>query len=557
LHAEFIEKGTNLSTNPAVFVTQLYNPFSRSGFYITRLNDSNSTATQNFKLQVSTSIGYISIPRHAIPNKHDDVSIILDGRQSKIIVTDYSAGNTRVLYSTAEIVTWTNVDGKDIIVFYTNPNQLVEVSIASSPSVDKSSIIMPPGMTVAAEALGSEHFLTYSWKQKPGIHHVVAKGAALLFADRESAYRIWAPSLVPGPHTRACDSVLVFGPYLVRNATSGNGTLALTGDIDLQASSKGTQIEVWANSIFNKITWNGQVLHTARTLRGSRTATIKAPTAKFSIPSINSSSTMWKVLDSLPEISTDYDDSLWVKANRDVSSNRYFPSYTTPVLYAGEYGFHTGNTLYRGTFYGNQTFKPIGIRLDVWGGLAFGYTVWFNGRYLGHFDGNRWDENNEQTHLFRENAARSGKNVILVLADRSGYRRDDGGTYREPHTTLVPRGIRAAILIGVEDSQHAVSWTVQGNAGGEDFDDAVRAPYNEDGLYAERIGAHFPGYDDSSWLVGSPMDGFTGPGVMFYRTTVKLDVPDGIDAPLAFWFNINKELITRIELFVNGYQMGR
>jgi Beta-galactosidase, domain 2/Beta-galactosidase, domain 3/Beta-galactosidase jelly roll domain len=554
LHAEFMEKGTNLSTNPAVFVTRLYNPSSRSGFYVTRLDDTNSTSAQDFKLKASTSSGPIMIPRYKVSKKHD-TSITLDGRQSKIIVTDYNAGNTHILYSTAEIATWVNVDGKDVIVFYTNPSQHVEVCVASPFSMDQNRIIKPPNMIVTSEALGGEHFLTYTWKQESGVHHVVTEGAILLFADRRSAYNIWAPALSPGPHSRACDSILVYGPYLVRNATSNGDTLALTGDIDTGLSPTGTQIEVWAN--FGKITWNGQTLRITRTWRASWTAIIKAPTGKFSVPSINSSSTKWKVLDSLPEISIDYDDSLWMKADKTTSNNKYFPPYTTPVLYAGEYGFHTGNTLYRATFYGNSTFKPAGIRLDVWGGLAFGYTVWFNGRYLGHFGGNGWDDNNEQTHLFGGNEARNGKNVVLVLADRSGYRRDDGGTYLEPHTTLVPRGIRSAILIGVEDGQQALSWTIQGNAGGEDFDDNLRAPYNEDGLYAERIGAHFPGYDDSSWESGSPMDGFTGPGVKFFRTVVRLDVPDGIDAPLAFWFDINKDLVTRVELFVNGYQMGK
>ena len=46
---------------------------------------------------------------------------------------------------------------------------------------------------------------------------------------------------------------------------------------------------------------------------------------------------------------------------------------------------------------------------------------------------------------------------------------------------------------------------------------------NEGGLYAERIGAHLPGFDDSSWSDGSPLaadgGGLTGAGVNFYRTT--------------------------------------
>lgn len=44
---------------------------------------------------------------------------------------------------------------------------------------------------------------------------------------------------------------------------------------------------------------------------------------------------------------------------------------------------------------------------------------------------------------------------------------------------------------------------------------------NEGGLYAERIGAHLPGFDDSKWASGTPLSGggVRGAGVNFYRTT--------------------------------------
>jgi len=53
------------------------------------------------------------------------------------------------------------------------------------------------------------------------------------------------------------------------------------------------------------------------------------------------------------------------------------------------------------------------------------------------------------------------------------------------------------------------------------------------------------------------MEGFSGPGVKFYRTVVKIDYPLDYDVPLAFVFNILQHVKTRVELFVNGYQMGR
>lgn len=55
--------------------------------------------------------------------------------------------------------------------------------------------------------------------------------------------------------------------------------------------------------------------------------------------------------------------------------------------------------------------------------------------------------------------------------------------------------------------------------------DKFRGYLNEGGLYAERIGAHLPGYPDSKWKVGSPVGpsgGVKGAGINFYRTTFRL-----------------------------------
>ena len=49
----------------------------------------------------------------------------------------------------------------------------------------------------------------------------------------------------------------------------------------------------------------------------------------------------------------------------------------------------------------------------------------------------------------------------------------------------------------------------------------MRGYLNEGGLYAERIGAHLPGFDDSKWASDTPLSGggVRGAGVNFYRTT--------------------------------------
>lgn len=67
------------------------------------------------------------------------------------------------------------------------------------------------------------------------------------------------------------------------------------------------------------------------------------------------------------------------------------------------------------------------------------------------------------------------------MSDSNGYDRDNGVTFFDGHTTKKPRGIKAARLLGAPGLEFT-SWTLQGNAGGESYDDAVRAPYNEDGV---------------------------------------------------------------------------
>jgi hypothetical protein len=62
---------------------------------------------------------------------------------------------------------------------------------------------------------------------------------------------------------------------------------------------------------------------------------------------------------------------------------------------------------------------------------------------------------------------------------------------------------------------------VQGGAGHNP--DIYRGYLNEGGLYAERIGAHLPGFPDADWQTGSPMkNGVKGAGINFYRTTFNL-----------------------------------
>jgi len=50
-----------------------------------------------FKLRVNTDAGELTIPRFG------DSMATLDGRESQILVSEYSYGSYRILYSTAEV----------------------------------------------------------------------------------------------------------------------------------------------------------------------------------------------------------------------------------------------------------------------------------------------------------------------------------------------------------------------------------------------------------------------------------------------------------------------
>lgn len=433
------------------------------------------------------------------------------------------------------------------MLFYLSAGQAGEIAVSGVTSED----ITVTGAGSATHTLENGTLLI-EFVQAAGLTVVQLPRATFLLTDRTTAYQFWAPGIKTAYYEAPESHVLVSGPYLVRNATAKGGALNLIGDIN-----KDVKLEVFANSTFSSITWNGQKLNTKKTTYGSRVASLVGPDlTKLKIPSLNSTSLKWKIIDSIPEIDPKYDDSKWVKADKMNSTNQYYPPKTYPVLYAGEYGYHTGNTIYRGRFLGktvNGT-APTDTSLEVWGGAAFGFTVWLNGAFLGYHGGTADSAGYiAATYPFTNVTLNDGENVLVVLADRMGYERDDG-VFGDPHSTKKPRGIRAATLTG---GSSFTSWTIQGNVGQEEFDDVVRAPYNEDGLYAERIGAHFPGFDDSKWKEGSPMKGFQGPGVRFYRTTINLDIPEGWDVPLGFFMKIEKGAAARAELFVNGWQFGK
>lgn len=294
-----------------------------------------------------------------------------------------------------------------------------------------------------------------------------------------------------------------------------------------------------------KVTFNGKAVPVKATKYGSVIGTLSA--SNWTVASLNATLpllTEWKVNDGLPERLSDYNDSKWVIANHSSTPNPNPPA-TYPVLYADDYGFHTGNLLWRGRF--NST-SATGVFLNIIGGTSSGWSAYLNGIFLGSSYGNTSLTQTNLTLAFNDTVKLGEENVLFVIQDHMGKDETTGA--------LDPRGILNATLLGPTTSNFT-SWRVAGNAGGEKNIDPIRGPYAEGGLHAERLGWHLPGFNDSTWSSGTPSTGSNTAGASFYRTVVPLNIPAGYDASIAFELSAPAGSTLRAQLYVNGYQFAK
>ncbi|KAJ8101436.1 glycoside hydrolase superfamily [Lipomyces tetrasporus] len=571
LNADFVADSDTYAytDNNDVFATELRDPHSLTGYYVVRSRNTNSRDGKAYRLNVRTiADGQIQIPCKG--------SLTLRSRESQIIVTDYEAGPLRFGYSTMEVFTWTTVDEKPVLIMYGNFEDLNEFSIKQHGDVPfkfynirGNAVLLNYSVKSASTETNDLRITSMLDGESRAV--VESHDYILVLMNRPDIYNVWAPGWAADldPNTPPHRQVIVIGPYLVRNVTSeDNGkTLNIYGDIDMESNS-GDIVEVYVDSSFENIKWNGEPVHTYPTKFKSRTFRVPKPNnnlAEITIPDLRRAE--WRAIDAIPDIHEKYDDSEWTVADKLESTNKWYPPETFPVLYPGEYGFHVGNVIYRGRFSGCNA---KGVKMQIWGGAACGFTAWLNGEYLTSYRGSPHQNWIEEEVLFPDALASNEKtNVLVILADRMGYELDNGVTERDPHSTLYPRGIRLVSLIP-DDSDAKCDfskWTIQGNAGGEDYDDLLRAPYNEDGIYAQRIGAHLPAFDDKSWQSATPYVNFLagkrslspkpGAGVWFYRTVVDIVVPDILDVPIGVRMRAGEHSGVRVELFINGWQFGK
>ncbi|KAI0747487.1 glycoside hydrolase superfamily [Fomes fomentarius] len=536
---------------PDAFATYLRNPDSGTGFVIVRQGNSSSTDKITFSVTVPSLHGQLSLPQTF-------GAIELNGRQSKVLITDYSFGQRgAVLHTTASIFFAGTIGSRDVLFVSGDPDQSHEISLILSgrggkrttdahvhfaPTQSLSSSV--DGATTVTFRAGIARGLVTVWDSDEQL---------ILFSDPVTAATFWSPPIrsqtantIPGLETfwqfGTNTTVLVGGPYLVRNATLDRGTLALRGD--LNASVPLTLI---GPERVRSVTWNGKRVSVRDDGRGVLTGRLEqSPKVKeVKVPKLSG----WKYANSLPEIMADFDDSDWVVADHTSTNITIGMAFGDGrVLYGCDYGFCENNIIWRGHF--NATGSETAANLSINGGTAFAASVWINDAFIDTIGSIIAQGDANALFPFPNGSVIPAQdNVITVLQDHMG---NDEGQNQKSN-----RGIRGFELIGGVGKFS--TWKVQGKRGGyQNFPDRVRGVLNEGGLFGEREGWHLPGFDTSNWTARALSEGLpTGKaGVGFFVTTFALDVPEGVDAMMSFQFG-EDEAPYRALLFVNGWKFGK
>lgn len=530
----------------SIAVTPLLGNGTQTNFYVVRHADFSSLANAQYNLIVSTSVGNVSIPQLG-------GSLSLNGRDSKIHVTDYDLGGINLIYSTAEIFTWARGSGSTrVLVLYGGVGETHEFAVArhlGNPTIIE-------GEDISFHEKGSTWVIRWQVGRNRCVIHV--SNLEIYLVWRNEAYNYWVLEL-PSPHpignfsSPSKELVVVKGGYLIRSAKLVDKHLWLSGDVNST-----TEIEVISTPVgqLDGLIFNGQQMKTSRTKTGKVSAVVEYHPPTLDIPALND--LQWKYIDSLPELKSSHNDSAWQSCDKLVSHNPR--KLDTPTnLYAMDYGFHTGSLLYRGHFSANGLESYIWLNIS--GGTGFGHSVWLDDTFLGSWPGTGSDATITQNLTIPTTLSSGTQHVISILIDNMGQDEEAPGT----DAIKFPHGI-----LGYQLSNHVqsdVAWKLTGNLGGEQYRDLARGPLNEGAMYAERQGYHYPKPPNSHWEVSSPFKtGLSKAGVGFYTTTFRLDFPDGWDVPLSVVLNNstagdstrkNSGINYRCQLYINGYQYGK
>ncbi|KAI1760360.1 glycoside hydrolase family 35 protein [Hypoxylon sp. FL1150] len=528
---------SSYSDSPDITVTPIFgNSTENASFFVVRHTNYSSLTTTKYRAILPTSQGEKTVPQL-------NATLSLNGRDSKIMVTNYDVQGTRLLYSTAEIFTHIKQGDNTILVLYAETNEYNEFVVQTSGGQVKQ-IRGGASYTVKNEDSTGNTLVGWVAESKDAIFLISDHFYAYLL-DRNSAYNYWLT-----PVDNSTSKVIITGPYLVRSSYVDANGLHIKADFNAT-----TKVEViGAPAGVRKLFINGNTMVTE--VSGlSLIANVTITLPSFTIPTL--SELTWKYTDSLPEIGEGFDDSRWTVADHSFTDNTYQPLLATGSTYASDYGYHTGVLVYRGHF--NASGDETSFSLWTQGGLGFGSSIWIDSLWVSSFLGSGSAADYQGKYNVSDfNPEPGTPHVITVVVDNTGLDENYDPGY---DTMKAPRGILGWRLETSKATNTPITWKLTGNFGGEDYMDAVRGPLNEGGLHAERQGYHLPGTPTETWVSQTPFDGLEGAGVAFYATAFNLRLPsDQWDIPLSFAFTNDTAAAGgayRVQLFVNGWQFGK
>ena len=236
-------------------------------------------------------------------------------------ITDYTFGvNSSVLYTTATVFIATTVGSRDVLFLTGDLDQSHEIALTLTGRSSKRTEDAYVRYTDPRNGSTTTTTVTVSAGRNPGVVTLWDSDEQLvLFSDPATAATFWAPP-VRAPTVNTIEgletfwqfgtntTVLVGGPYLVRNATIEGGTLAMFGDLNASVP-----LTIIAPTDVKTVMWNEKRVEVRSDGRGVLSGWLaqSGKTKLVTVPELSG----WRFKDSLPEIGADFDDSDWVVAD--------------------------------------------------------------------------------------------------------------------------------------------------------------------------------------------------------------------------------------------------
>lgn len=501
-----------VSSTPSVVVHTRLDSQSGQAFIFLRHGDAGAPVDTHLTLNIA---GHSMV----VPQK-PGTAITLPGHGAELLTANVQTGPLHLNYSTSAVLTDADTGEGHYLVLFGAEGSAGETDFQAPDA----GAIVTHDAGVSVTRAGSELRLNYIHTSQPRMVALRTSAGTLrlLITTPQTASRFWF-----------VNGMLISGPSLV---TDSSGRLQLWDE--------GSQVSVaYGSSTDSPLRVDGQITANPDPTMGEILLGTLRGSSSVSLPALRS----WRFAPGSPEIQPGFDDSAWQVADKP-STN---PNLSTPsTLPADGYGFHYGFVWYRGHFIASGTESAFTLE------ARHSYSVYLNGTYLGSGNAPLDDPPHAyatpQTFQIPPGVLLPGRdNVVSVLTESLGH---DEGWVAGPAAES-PQGL---ILANFGDAPTAITWRIQGAAGGEHPADPVRGLLNASGLYGERQGWYLPEFDDSAWRPVTVPDDWKSRGfsdaVGWYRTHFTLDLPADTKTPVGL---VLPHVSDKAVIWVNGWLMGR